>query len=259
MTPETVHQGLVGPSHEGQAHARPGDAFQRRHDRARRWSFPEGLLVRWCHNPWKLGGDTVRGWWLAYGAVDAKVPEALYRRSRGPECNRARGRDSCVSRRSRWHRPSALDRVVGPSTQMSRSSLGVAFWIVLDPCRVRSARPPPARHATGGRDGARAGRDHVLGGPAVGGWVAALGTTEMRELRGRIPWYGTLANHAGHCSARHRGGHCSLGDHQRRRSAQSGNALIDFVASDGRGRRLLRAQCCRSPAALLALRTGQPS
>ena len=37
----------------------------------------------------------------------------------------------------------------------------------------------------------------VLGGPAVGGWVAALGTTEMRELRGRIPWYGSLANHAG--------------------------------------------------------------
>jgi putative nucleotidyltransferase with HDIG domain len=37
----------------------------------------------------------------------------------------------------------------------------------------------------------------VLGGPAVAAWVAALGTTEMREVRGRIPWYGTLANHAG--------------------------------------------------------------
>jgi putative nucleotidyltransferase with HDIG domain len=37
----------------------------------------------------------------------------------------------------------------------------------------------------------------TLGGPAVGGWVAAIGSTEMRELRGRIPWYGTLANHAG--------------------------------------------------------------
>jgi putative nucleotidyltransferase with HDIG domain len=36
-----------------------------------------------------------------------------------------------------------------------------------------------------------------LGGPAVAAWVAALGTTEVRELRGRIPWYGTLANHAG--------------------------------------------------------------
>jgi hypothetical protein len=37
----------------------------------------------------------------------------------------------------------------------------------------------------------------ALGGPVAAGWVAALGTTEMRELRGRIPWYGTLFNHAG--------------------------------------------------------------
>ena len=36
-----------------------------------------------------------------------------------------------------------------------------------------------------------------LGGPAVAVWVAAIGTTEVRELRGRIPWYGSLANHAG--------------------------------------------------------------
>jgi hypothetical protein len=35
-----------------------------------------------------------------------------------------------------------------------------------------------------------------LGGPAAGAWVAALGTTEVREIRGRVPWYGTLANHA---------------------------------------------------------------
>ena len=36
-----------------------------------------------------------------------------------------------------------------------------------------------------------------LGGPLVAGWVALIGTTELRELRGRIPWYGTLVNHAG--------------------------------------------------------------
>ncbi len=36
-----------------------------------------------------------------------------------------------------------------------------------------------------------------LGGPAAAAWVAAIGTTEVRELRGRIPWYGSLANHAG--------------------------------------------------------------
>ncbi|HEX9014456.1 MAG TPA: hypothetical protein VF960_00475, partial [Chloroflexota bacterium] len=36
-----------------------------------------------------------------------------------------------------------------------------------------------------------------LGGPGVAALVAAVGTTEIRELRGRIPWYGTVANHAG--------------------------------------------------------------
>ena len=37
----------------------------------------------------------------------------------------------------------------------------------------------------------------ILGGPAAGAWVSLIGVTEMREIRGRIPWYGTLANHAG--------------------------------------------------------------
>jgi putative nucleotidyltransferase with HDIG domain len=35
-----------------------------------------------------------------------------------------------------------------------------------------------------------------LGGPAAGGLVALVGTTEIRELRGRVPVLGTLANHA---------------------------------------------------------------
>ncbi len=35
-----------------------------------------------------------------------------------------------------------------------------------------------------------------LGGPLVAGWVAALATTEPRELRGGVPWYGVLNNHA---------------------------------------------------------------
>jgi hypothetical protein len=36
----------------------------------------------------------------------------------------------------------------------------------------------------------------VLGGPLAGAIVAALGTTDARELRGKVPWYGTLVNHA---------------------------------------------------------------
>ena len=30
-----------------------------------------------------------------------------------------------------------------------------------------------------------------LGGPTVAAWVALIGSTEVREIRGRIPWYGT--------------------------------------------------------------------
>jgi putative nucleotidyltransferase with HDIG domain len=37
----------------------------------------------------------------------------------------------------------------------------------------------------------------VLGGPAAAGWIALLGSTELRELRGEIPWFGSLSNHAG--------------------------------------------------------------
>jgi hypothetical protein len=36
-----------------------------------------------------------------------------------------------------------------------------------------------------------------LGGPTAAGWVALIGTSEYREISGRVPWYGTLANHAG--------------------------------------------------------------
>ncbi len=36
----------------------------------------------------------------------------------------------------------------------------------------------------------------ILGGPAAGAWVGLLGCTEIRELRGHVPWYGTLTNHA---------------------------------------------------------------
>jgi HD-GYP domain-containing protein (c-di-GMP phosphodiesterase class II) len=37
----------------------------------------------------------------------------------------------------------------------------------------------------------------ALGGPVAAGLVALVGTTEVRELRGKVPWYGTAANHAG--------------------------------------------------------------
>src|SRR3954454_25121684 len=32
----------------------------------------------------------------------------------------------------------------------------------------------------------------TLGGPTACAWVALLGTTKLRDLRGQVPWYGTL-------------------------------------------------------------------
>jgi putative nucleotidyltransferase with HDIG domain len=75
-------------------------------------------------------------------------------------------------------------------------ALGVVFWTILT--LVGSAFPvqlPRGTHQAVAVAPIMASM--FLGGPAVAGWVAAIGTTEMRELRGRIPWYGTLANHAG--------------------------------------------------------------
>ena len=75
-------------------------------------------------------------------------------------------------------------------------ALGIAFWTLLT--LVASALPvtmPRGTLVSVGIAPVLAAVD--LGGPAVGVWVAAIGSTELRELRGRIPWYGTLANHAG--------------------------------------------------------------
>jgi len=74
-------------------------------------------------------------------------------------------------------------------------ALGIGFWILLT--LVTSALPvrlPLGTHQAVSM--APIVASMVLGGPAVAGWVAAIGTTELRELRGRVPWYGTLANHA---------------------------------------------------------------
>ena len=73
---------------------------------------------------------------------------------------------------------------------------GIAFWTLVT--LVASAVPvrlPRGSHQAVSLAPVVAAMS--LGGPAVAGWVAAIGTTEMRELRGTIPWYGSLANHAG--------------------------------------------------------------
>ena len=73
---------------------------------------------------------------------------------------------------------------------------GLAFWILL----TLAASALPVRMPRGTLVGVSIApliAATFLGGPAAGAWVAVIGTTEVRELRGSIPWYGTLANHAG--------------------------------------------------------------
>src|SRR5450759_1264441 len=75
-------------------------------------------------------------------------------------------------------------------------ALGLLFWIVVT--LVTSALPVKV---PGGVMIAVAVAPCLaamnLGGPAAAGWVALIGSTELRELRGEIPWYGSLSNHAG--------------------------------------------------------------
>ena len=116
-----------------------------------------------------------------------------------PERNCARSQRLSCFPRSEFPAIAIRSRAGLPVRRLDNSNIlaGIAFWTAAHACRFRSARcdcraGPNRRVAM-----APVLAAITLGGPAVGGWVAALGTTEMREIRGRIPWYGTLANHAG--------------------------------------------------------------
>ena len=90
----------------------------------------------------------------------------------------------------------ALVVIPGSSTEPANIFFGVLFWTTLT--LVASALPVKLPRGTQQAVAmAPILAAITLGGPAVGGWVAAIGSTEMREVRGRIPWYGTIANHAG--------------------------------------------------------------
>ena len=72
---------------------------------------------------------------------------------------------------------------------------GIAFWCLLT--FVGSALPvrlPKGLHVTVAFAPATAAM--LLGGPAAAGLVAVVGTVDVRELRGRVPWYGVLNDHA---------------------------------------------------------------
>ena len=72
---------------------------------------------------------------------------------------------------------------------------GVAFWVVL----ALASGAFPVRLPQGTVVSVSAApviASIVLGGPFAGAIVAAIGNTDIRELRGEVPWYGTLFNHS---------------------------------------------------------------
>ncbi|MBA3424542.1 MAG: hypothetical protein H0U04_08350, partial [Rubrobacter sp.] len=74
-------------------------------------------------------------------------------------------------------------------------AIGLIFWCLLT--FVASALPvrlPRGLHVTVAFAPATAAM--LLGGPAAAGLVAVLGTFDLRELRGKVPWYGVLNDHA---------------------------------------------------------------
>ncbi len=89
-----------------------------------------------------------------------------------------------------------------------------------------------------------------LGGPMAAGWVAMLGTTDLRELRREIPWYGTLANHAGLALPAMLGGIVSMG------LATDGAAPIVSFAATAAGATVFFLSNLLIAAVMLSLRSG---
>jgi putative nucleotidyltransferase with HDIG domain len=82
-----------------------------------------------------------------------------------------------------------------PARSPIEGSLGIAYWIALT--LVASALPVRLPQGTfASVSFAPIMASVVLGGPVAAGIVALIGTTDSRELRGQVPWYGTLFNHA---------------------------------------------------------------
>jgi putative nucleotidyltransferase with HDIG domain len=73
--------------------------------------------------------------------------------------------------------------------------VGIAFWTALT--LVASAMPVRLpRGIVASVSAAPMLASIVLGGPVAAAIVTAIGTTDTRELRRQIPWYGTVYNHA---------------------------------------------------------------
>jgi putative nucleotidyltransferase with HDIG domain len=134
-------------------------------------------------------------------------------------------------------------------------ALGVGFWTLLT--LVTSALPVKLPRGTQQAVAiAPLVAAMALGGPAVGGWVAAIGVTELRELRGRIPWYATLVNHAGASLPVVAAGFVRVGIVSVGSPGSETNLIVDFFATVV-GATILFALNTVIAGGVLALRTGQ--
>src|SRR5512146_2587677 len=82
-----------------------------------------------------------------------------------------------------------------PNVSLPELLLGVLFWTAVT--FVASAAPVKLSdgvHVAVSTAPIMAAA--VLGGPTAAAWVALFGSTDLRELRGKVVWYGTFANHA---------------------------------------------------------------
>jgi hypothetical protein len=82
-----------------------------------------------------------------------------------------------------------------PSVSVVEVVLGILFWTAV----TFVASSAPVRLSDGVHVAVSTApimAAAVLGGPTAATWVALLGSTDLRELRGKVVWYGTLANHA---------------------------------------------------------------
>ncbi len=86
--------------------------------------------------------------------------------------------------------------------------------------------------------------------------MAAIGTTEVRELRGRVPWYGTLVNHAGASLPVVVAGMVHVAIVTIAVPSGSSNQVIDFLATIV-GATVLFVLNTAIAGGVLALRTGQ--
>ena len=148
--------------------------------------------------------------------------------------------------------------VTGGSGEPSQIQIlgGIAFWTVVT--LLASAAPvqlPRGSHHAVALAPVVAAM--TLGGPAVACWVAALGTTEMREIRGRIPWYGSLTNHAGAILPAVVGGVVQF-EILRRISAPEEWAIVASFGATVVAATVLVGLNLVIASGLLALRTGQP-